>query len=136
MSGHCFIENCFQPILVSKTSSSVTLMLPFRNELIGNAIIPCLHGGVVAAMIERTGKFAARVVACDDPAVGSVDLGQIKVIDMRVDFLEPAPCENIYFDATIIHKSKKLVRVDVDCWNYVRSKRIAIGRGIYSLFGS
>lgn len=55
------------------------------------------------------------------------------VVDLRIDYLLPAPCEDLYFDATIVHKSKKLIRVDASCWNFDRTKQIAIGRGLFSV---
>ena len=45
----------------------------------------------------------------------------------------PAPCEDLYFDAVITHKSFKMVRVDSICWDNKREKKLAIGRGLYSV---
>jgi acyl-coenzyme A thioesterase PaaI-like protein len=52
---------------------------------------------------------------------------------LRIDYLLPAPCEDLFFDATIVHRSKKLVRVDASCWNNDRTRQVAIGRGLFSV---
>jgi len=59
---------------------------------------------------------------------------RLHTVDLRVDFFRPAPCEDIIFDAVVIHKSKRLIRVDVVCWNKDSKFQIAIGRGLFQSY--
>ena len=57
----------------------------------------------------------------------------IIVVDLRVDYLLPAPCEDLIFEAEIVHQSRRLIRVDSSCWDMQKKRKIAIGRGLFSV---
>ena len=121
------IKDFFKPKVQSLELEKLTMSLPFKPEFIGNPAHPCLHGGVVAAMFDHVGGFCAWS-ALDNSHK------RVSTIDLRVDYLLPAPCEEIYFDAIVISKSKKLIRVDVECWDNARVKKIAIGRCLFNIY--
>jgi rhodanese-related sulfurtransferase len=72
----------------------LTAILPFKNDLIGNPMLPALHGGVVGALMELT-------------AVAQIFLAQggkriPKVIDISIDYEEGMNLDNhIYKEAHI-----------------------------------
>lgn len=109
-----YMTKVFQPNLVQATKTTVLIELPFNSLLVGNPQIPCLHGGAVATMMDHTGGFAAWA-ALDDPKQ------RVNTADLRIDYLLPAPCELLLFEATILHKSKKLIRTDINCYDRVTS---------------
>lgn len=69
------------------------LRLPFRPEFIGDPRRPALHGGVISMLIDTCGGTAVWA---------SVNIrDSIATIDMRVDYLRPAPPEDIIAEARV-----------------------------------
>ncbi|WP_432736023.1 PaaI family thioesterase [Maridesulfovibrio sp. FT414] len=69
------------------------LRLPYRPEFIGDARRPALHGGVISMLIDTCGGTAVW-------ASGDVN-DRVATIDMRVDYLRPAPPEDIIAEARV-----------------------------------
>ena len=69
------------------------LRLPYRPEFIGDSRRPALHGGVISMLIDTCGGAAVW-------ASGDVR-DRISTIDMRVDFLRPAPPEDLVAEARV-----------------------------------
>ena len=119
----------FRPVSGKLEVGAFSMSLPFRKEFIGNPQVPCLHGGTVAALFDHVAglcAWSALESACQ----------RVSTVDLRVDYLLPAPCETLYFDATVVSKTKKLIRVDVVCWDNARSKQIALGRCLFNIYGN
>lgn len=121
------MRDFFKPKVYSLEANHLTLSLPFRPEFVGNTTVPCLHGGTLAAMFDHTAGF------CAWSALES-SRETVSTIDLRIDYLQPAPCEEVYFDALVVSKSKKLIRVDAVCWDNARTKKIAIARGLFNVY--
>lgn len=125
-----FMRDVLRPVVQSLESGAIVLSLPFKPELVGKSTPPaCLHGGVVAAMFDHVAGF------CAWSALES-SRKTVSTIDLRVDYLLPAPCEEIFFDAVVVSKTNRLVRVDVECWDNPRKKKIAIARGLFNIYDS
>lgn len=125
-----FMRDVFKPEVQHLEAGKVIMSLPFKPELVGKSTPPaCLHGGVVAAMFDHVGGFCAW---------SALDTSRktVSTIDLRVDYLLPAPCEEIYFDAMVVSKTNRLVRVDVECWDNQREKKIAVARGLFNIYDS
>jgi len=58
----------------------------------------------------------------------------VNTIDLRVDYLAPAPCEDLIFEASVVDLRQRLIRSDVTCYNKDRSKKIAIGRVLFNVY--
>ena len=126
-TGIPFAKDFLHPVPNKLEKGEFSMSLPFRKELVGNPSVPCLHGGILAAMIDHVGGFAAWSMV-------DTNLKRVSTVDLRIDYLNPAPCEEIHFDAVVAHKTNKLIRVDVVCWNNKRDKKIAIGRGLFNIY--
>lgn len=90
-------------------------------------MIPCLHGGIVASLIDHVGGFT-----CWSSLY--TPFQRVSTVDLRVDYLRPAPCEDLWFEAQVLHATKKYIRSDVVCWNADRSKKLAIGRCLFNIY--
>lgn len=70
----------------------------------------------------------------------SLFIDLILIVDLRIDYLHPAPCEDLIFEANTItevsQKVGKLIRADMICWNSEKTRKIAIGRGLYNVYNS
>lgn len=82
----------------------VQLLLPYRQELIGNPSIPAIHGGILAGLIDTAGGAATFTVT--NTATPTIDL--------RVDYVRPALERDTVADAEIVNSGSTIAFVDVD----------------------
>jgi acyl-coenzyme A thioesterase PaaI-like protein len=143
-----YMTKVFQPKVVKVTKSEVLIELPYSHLFLGNPAVPALHGGVIATMMDHAGGFVAWG-SLDDPKQ------RVNTADLRIDYLLPAPCELLLFEAKILHKSRKLIRTDLNCYdqvqsalvtdpqtqktttnydNYRNKRLIAAGRGLFNVY--
>lgn len=122
-----YMREIFQPRVTSLTKTDMQISVAYKPHLLGNPAIPALHGGVLATAIDHAAGFCAWA-SLDDPHQ------RLGTVDLRIDYLRPAPCETLHYLAKVEHKSGKLARVDVVCYNQDYSKRIAIGRGCFHIY--
>lgn len=121
------IRDFYRATVTKLETNKLTMSLPYRSEFIGNPQIPCLHGGVVATLIDHVAGFCAWSTL-ESPFL------RVSTVDLAVDYIRPAPCEELHFDAAVVSRTKKLVRVDVTCWDTKRTKKIAIGRCLFNIY--
>jgi len=69
------------------------IRLPYRPEFIGDPRRPALHGGVISMLVDTCGGTAVW-------ASGDVR-DRVSTIDIRVDYLRPAPPEDIIAEARV-----------------------------------
>jgi uncharacterized protein (TIGR00369 family) len=99
----------------------LTLTLPFREPLIGNPMLPALHGGVIGAFMEITAVGAI--------AVRSRSVLTPKTIDITVEYLRSGRPTACYARAIIAKLGRRIANVRVECWQYERADPIALLHG-------
>lgn len=102
------------------SADQITGRLDYRPELIGNPLIPALHGGVTAAFLETT----AQVTLLNQLRKGQAP----RVIDMSIDYLRPGLAQNAYALAQIIRSGRRYASVDVRAWQQTPEKPFATAR--------
>lgn len=96
--------------------------LPFRDELIGNPLVPAIHGGIIAGLMDMAGGVAT-----------FAELGiPTPTVDMRVDYVRPARARDHLCEATIINLGRTIAFVDVEVRDAETDDLVATGRCIYS----
>ncbi len=80
------------------------ILLPYREELIGNPMIPAIHGGILAGLIDLAGGAAAFTIT-NAPT---------PTIDLRVDYIRPALEKDTVADARIVNSGSTIAFVDVE----------------------
>ena len=55
-------------------------------------------------------------------------------IDIEVQQLIPAPCEDLHFDAITTHINGEIIHVDCSCWNSDRSKKLSVGQASFKMY--
>jgi uncharacterized protein (TIGR00369 family) len=112
--------------VVEVAHGRVKIIVPFREELVGDVFRPALHGGVIAALI--------------DAAAGAAVLSQItprdraSTLDLRIDYLRPAPKRDLVALAELrrIGNRTAVANVIVTALGD-ESEPVAEGRGVFSI---
>lgn len=103
----------------------MTAVLPFQDHLVGNTLIPALHGGVIGAFLETTAL-----------AQLSVSQGSAKVhktIDVTIEYLRPGRAMTTYARAELRKVGRRIANVHVEAWQEQRGSPIAALRGHFLL---
>jgi uncharacterized protein (TIGR00369 family) len=90
--------------VVDVDPGQATILLPYREELIGNPQIPSIHGGILAGLIDLAGG-AATFTLTNAPT---------PTIDLRIDYVRPALERDTVADAEIVNAGSTIAFVDVD----------------------
>ena len=111
----------FLGVQVERIDGVLECVLPFRQEIIGNAALPAVHGGVLGAFLELT----ALLRLLDDSGSERVP----KPITFSVDYLRSAGPATTRARAEIFKLGRRIANVHVVAWQDDRSKPVAAGNG-------
>jgi len=103
----------------------MTAILPFSEHLIGNTMIPALHGGVIGAFLEMTALAQLSVTQ------GSAKVH--KTIDVTIEYLRPGRAMTTYARADLRKVGRRVANVHVEAWQEARSQPVASLRGHFLL---
>ena len=110
-----------EPVSVDLDAGTVVIRLPYQPIFGRAAGSPEVHGGVIATLIDMAGHAAVAV--------------QIQrmapTIDLRIDFLRPAPAADLFATARTLKLGRAVSRVDIDICG-ADGKLVATGRGAFS----
>lgn len=112
--------------VVSVEDGKVELRIPFREELIGDARRPALHGGVISTLADVCAGFAVWTrCRLDD---------RIATIDLLVDYLHPATASDLHAAATVRLIGNRVGNAQVVLWSADNPDQyVAQGRGVYNI---
>jgi uncharacterized protein (TIGR00369 family) len=103
----------------------MTAILPFAPHLVGNTMIPALHGGVIGAFLEAT-ALAQLSVTQASPKVH-------KTIDVTIEYLRPGRAMTTYARADLRKVGRRIANVHVEAWQEARDHPVAALRGHFLL---
>ena len=104
----------------------VEIILPFREEFVGDPRRPALHGGVISALLDTAGGFAA-IVTLD------WQKETLSTIDMRIDYLRPGQLEDLIGEAVVLRRGKKVIATQMRAYHPSNGETVAEGRAVYSV---
>ena len=104
---------------------ALLLEMPFDPKLVGNSVIPALHGGVIGSLLET----AAIVQTVWE--VRSVVLP--KPVDITIDYLRTGRALTSYANARLARQGRRVVNVHATMWQDDENKPIAALRGHFLL---
>lgn len=100
-------------------------VLPFREDLIGNAALPALHGGVIGAFLEFTAALQLCVVR--ETARPPLTIG------VTVEYLRPGRPRATFARAAIKRLGRRIANVHVEAWQDEKGTPIALLQGRFML---
>lgn len=99
----------------------MTLHLPFEWHLIGNPVLPALHGGVIGSLLE-TAAIAQVIFEMRTPQVP-------RPVDITIDYLRSGRAVDSFARARIAKQGRRVINVHAEMWQEDETKPIAALRG-------
>ncbi len=109
-------------------NGGLVLVMPFQPHLVGNPLLPALHGGVIGAFLETAA--IAQVIR----ELGGAQLP--KPIDIAIDYLRSGRAVETRAQARIAKLGRRVVNVHAELWQDDAMKPIATLRGHFLLPGA
>lgn len=103
----------------------MTAVLPFSQHLVGNVMLPALHGGVIGAFMEMTALAQLSLVQGTERVP--------KTIDVTIEYLRPGRAQTTYARALVRKSGRRIANVQVEAWQEARAAPIAALRGHFLL---
>ena len=133
----------FLGIRFDRRGDELTAILPFHERLIGNPMLPALHGGVTAALLEVTAivvlswTIAWEQMENGHRGVDDWDPSHLprmpKTIDFSTDYLRSGLPRDAYARATVNRSGRRYASVQVEAWQDNRSRLFAQGTGHFTM---
>ena len=124
----------FLGVEFDRRGDELTAILPFKESLIGNPILPALHGGATAAFLEITAiiELAWSTLWDGVETEGTLPDGLPKLpktIDFTVDYLRSGLPRDAYARARVNRSGRRYASVHVEAWQDNRSRLFAQATG-------
>ncbi|PZO64782.1 MAG: thioesterase [Paracoccus denitrificans] len=129
----------FLGISFDRRGDELTGVLPFSEKLIGNPMLPAIHGGATAAFLEVTAIVGLTWAAMwEDLEAGRVapdanvpdSLPRLpKTIDFTVDYLRSGLPRDAYARARVVRMGRRYSSVQVEAWQDNRDRPFAQATG-------
>jgi len=129
----------FLGVVFERRGDELTAILPYREVLIGNPLLPALHGGATAAFLEITAVMTLNwSYLWEDLEAGRLDLEGTapqdlprlpKTIDFTVDYLRTGLPRDAYARARITRAGRRYASVQVEGWQDNRDRPYAQATG-------
>ncbi|MEJ2815673.1 MULTISPECIES: PaaI family thioesterase [unclassified Caulobacter] len=103
----------------------MTAILPFSDHIVGNPLLPAIHGGVLGAFMEMT--------ALAQLSVAEPLKRQPRTIDVSIEYLRSGRPLTTFARAQIKKVGRRIANVHVEAWQEQRAAPIAALRGHFLL---
>lgn len=129
----------FLGVRLTRMGDELTATLPFEEALIGNPLIPAIHGGVTGAFLEITAitrlawDRAWTVMEAGGPAAERIAAGDFapwpKTVDISIDYLRSGKPRAMFARAEIVKRGRRVANVRVEAWQAERARPVAALHG-------
>lgn len=126
-------------ITFDRRGDELTAVLPYDDKLIGNPMLPALHGGVTAAFLEVTAIVGLSwSYLWEDMETGALTIAQLqagelprlpKTIDFTVDYLRSGLPRDSYARAKVTRSGRRYASVFAETWQDNRDRPHAQAAG-------
>jgi acyl-coenzyme A thioesterase PaaI-like protein len=111
----------FLGIEVDRKGTELTTILRFDHKLIGNPVLPALHGGVVGAFLEVTAVIQLMLEAESEELP--------KPVDIAIDYLRSGKPVDAYARAIVTKHGRRVCNVRAEAWQDEHTRPIAALHG-------
>ncbi|MGJ8612096.1 MAG: PaaI family thioesterase [Octadecabacter sp.] len=122
----------FMGFKFDRRGDELTGIMPYKDSLIGNPMLPALHGGATSAFLETTAIIELSWAMMWDRMEAGEDVANLrlpKTIDFTVDFLRSGLPRDAYARATINRSGRRYASVRVEAWQDNRDRMFAQATG-------
>jgi len=130
----------FLGLVFERRGDEITAMMPYKPDLIGNPLLPALHGGATGAFLEITAvtQLVSDTALADMAAAGGTlpdDYAPVmpKPIDITFDYLRSGKPLDTYARAIVQRRGRRVANVRIEAWQEERVKLIAAAHGNFLL---
>jgi uncharacterized protein (TIGR00369 family) len=106
-------------------NGSVILDMPFEAKLVGNPILPALHGGVTGSLLET----AAIVQILWETGATALP----KPVDITIDYLRSGRAVASHARAYLARQGRRIINARAEMWQEDAAKPVASFRGHFLL---
>jgi uncharacterized protein (TIGR00369 family) len=120
-----FANSPFARFLGIRVSNDDILVMPFSPKIIGNPILPAIHGGMTGAFLETTAIFAV---------TGELGVSAMpKPIGLTINYLRSGRALDSYAKVSIVKQGRRIVAFEAQAWQDDATKPIASAFGHFML---
>lgn len=112
-------------IRVATQGETPLFRLPFQDKLIGNPLLPALHGGVIAAFAQTAATL--QLIS----TLGGAKFP--KGIDFSIDYLRSGRPQETFAACEVVRVGGRAALVQVRCWQKTPAEPIAVARAHFLL---
>jgi uncharacterized protein (TIGR00369 family) len=120
-----FANSPFARCLGIRVGDDGTLVMPFSPKIIGNPILPAIHGGMTGAFLETT----AIVGVTRELGVSALP----KPIGLTINYLRSGRALDSYANVSIVKQGRRVVAFEAKAWQDDPDKPIASAFGHFML---
>jgi len=120
-----FASSPFARCLGIRIGEDGTLVMPFSPQIIGNPILPAIHGGMTGAFLETT----AIVCVMRELGVSAPP----KPIGLTINYLRSAGAHDTYARASIVKQGRRIVAFEAQAWQDDPARPVASAFGHFML---
>jgi acyl-coenzyme A thioesterase PaaI-like protein len=120
-----FAKSPFARCLGIRARDDGTLLMPFSPKIIGNPILPAIHGGMTGAFLETT----AIVGVTRELGVSALP----KPIGLTINYLRSGRALDSYASASVVKQGRRVVAFEAKAWQDDPAKPIASAFGHFML---
>ena len=116
----------FLGLRAERDAEDLVLLMPGQDRVIGNPVLPALHGGAVGALLESTAIF--KLLWDTQPARVP------KTINITVDYLRSGRLQDTRARAVITKDGRRVANVQVRAYQLDESKPIAVAHAHFLIY--
>ena len=126
-------------ITFERRGDELTAVLNYSDRLIGNPLLPALHGGAtgafleIASQIELAWGIVWQMMEDDGQGAAAIEAGRFpampKTIDFTVDYLRAGLPRDAYARARVNRSGRRYASVHVEAWQDNRNRLFAQATG-------
>lgn len=115
----------FLGLKVSADQNGPVVRMPGSDHIVGNPVLPAIHGGVVGALLESTAII--HIIWMHESRHVP------KIINLTVEYLRSARVVDTFAQAVITKHGRRIANVRIEAWQAERAKPVAAAHAHFLL---